>query len=74
MDGIKEGGVGMGRNDADGVEVFFAAEAPGEIGFWVGSGVKIRTERAEETEIAFRGFVGDCEDVGNELVNGDVIA
>ncbi len=26
------------------------------------------------TEIAFGGFAGDCQDVGNELVNGYVIS
>ncbi len=74
MYGIKERGVGFGHNNVDGVEVFFATETPGEIGFGVGSGVKIRTERAEETEIAFGDFVGDCEEVGNELVDGYVIS
>lgn len=66
--------MGIDHDDVDGVEVFFATETPGEVGFWVGSGVKIRAERAEEPEIAFGGFVGDCKDVGNELVNGDVIS
>lgn len=71
---VKEWRVGIDHDDVGGVEVFFATETPGEVSFWVGCGVKIRTERAEETEIAFGGFIGDCEDVGNELVNGDVIS
>ncbi|MFN3532047.1 MAG: hypothetical protein ACK41Q_05965 [Candidatus Brocadia sp.] len=35
--------------------------------------MKIRTERAEETKIAFRDFARDCQDVGNESINSDVI-
>ena len=41
MYGVKERGVGIDHNDIDSVEVFFAAETAGEVGFRVGGGVKI---------------------------------
>ena len=72
--GVEKRGVGISHNDIDGVEVFFAAETSGEVGFWIGGGVKFRAERAEESEIAFRVFMWYVEDVGDEPVDRDVVS
>lgn len=72
--GVEKRGVGISHNDIDGVEVFFAAETPGEVGFWVDGGVEFRTVRAKESEIAFGVFMRYVEDVGDEPVDGDVVS
>lgn len=74
MYGVKERGVGIEHNDIDSVEVFFAAETAGEVGFWVDGGVEFRAERAEEAEKSFGVFMGYVKDVGDESVDGDVIS
>lgn len=74
VNSVKERGVGIDHDDVDGVEVFFATETSGEVSSWVGSGVKFRTEWAEEAEIAFGVFMWNGEDIGDEPVDGDIVS
>jgi len=53
------------HNYVDGVEVSFASEAPGEIGFRICGGVEFRTDGAKEAEISVSDFRGDIKDVGD---------
>ncbi len=55
---------------SDGIKVFFTTETPGEVRIWVGGGIKFRTERAEEAEIAFGVFMRYGEDISDESMMG----
>jgi len=41
-----------GHNDIDGIEVFLATEAAGQIGLGVGGGVELRAQGTEKTEVS----------------------
>jgi hypothetical protein len=74
MDGLDERGIFACHDHIDGVEVFFTAKAPGQVGFWICGRLKLTAERAEEPEMAFAGFGRHFESLRYQGIDGDVIA
>ena len=44
------------HNDIDGVEVFLAPKATGEVGTWICSGIEFGADWTQEPKLAFRLF------------------
>jgi len=63
-----------GHGEVDGVEVFLAGEASGEVGLGVGGGIETITEGAEEAEVAVDGFGGDVKYVRDKDGNGEGVS
>jgi len=74
MDGLDERGVFACHDHIDGVEVFFTAKAPGQVGFWICGRLKLTAEGAEEPEMAFADLGGHFESLRYQGIDGDVIA
>jgi hypothetical protein len=52
FDGVTEVARFDGHDHVDGIEVFPATEAPGQIGLWIGGCVELRAQRTQKAEVS----------------------
>ena len=74
IDSFFEGEVPLGHDEVDGVKVFVAPEAPGEVGLRVSGRVELVADGAEEAEEALGDLVRDEEHLGDDEVDRDVVS
>jgi hypothetical protein len=72
-DCVDEGAVVMSNDEVDGVEVFAATEASGEVGQGVNGGVELGADRAKEAEVSLWVFCRDEKDGLDDEVNWNVV-
>jgi hypothetical protein len=63
-----------GHNQVDGVEVFFAVKASGQIGIGVGGRMEVATPGAAKAEPFTSAVQFHVEQSGDDFVDGDLIA
>ena len=74
MDGLDKRGVFACHDHVNGVEVFSTEKAPGQVGFWISSCLKLTAERAEESKLAFADLGRQFQSLLDQCIDGDVIA
>jgi len=63
-----------GHDKIDGVEVFLAVKASGQVGFAAGGRMKTVTLRTAEPQSVAVGFQGHIQHLHDDLVDGDPVA
>jgi hypothetical protein len=74
FDGLFEVAASDSHDEVDGVVVFLAGEAPGEVGLGIGGRIELGAYWTEETEIAIDDLAGDAQEIGDESGDGDVVS
>jgi hypothetical protein len=74
MDRLDERSPFACHDHVNGVEVFFTAKTPGQVGCWICGRLKLAAKGTEESELAVTDLGGHVQPILDQDMDGDVIA